>query len=327
MEKSKLTTEREFIGSISDELDRIEVFVGKIGMNRPEQATEILYRLDAVMTALRSLENEVSIKQAEGQLEGILARLRREASLFLRDLGGANKLRAEREKASPPEENWWWWLDEFVVTRRKASARRSLITFGILAGVLAVLAVVYQLFLAPPPEVAARYMHEQSARDRMMSGELDTALDEVEQGLSYVPGDPTLLTLRGVVLESQGDLQGAERDFAAAEQGIGSREDFLTLRGQAYLMIDDTDRALVDAEESVQINPDLARGYLLIGQVNETKGFFAEALASYERAYEAAEKAGQTEMAALSRTRIAMMMQMWNAQISPFEDMETQETP
>jgi tetratricopeptide (TPR) repeat protein len=82
--------------------------------------------------------------------------------------------------------------------------------------------------------------------------------------------------------------------------------------------------ALLDGQEVIRVNPNSAQGYLLIGQANELLGKPGEALDNYDKAFAAAEKTGQTELAAITRTRIAMLMQTMNTQIeSPMPPTET----
>ena len=61
-----------------------------------------------------------------------------------------------------------------------------------------------------------------------------------------------------------------------------------------------------------KINPQSAQAYLVLGQSNEMMAKYPEAMEYYDKAYENAEKSGQTELAAITRMRKAMIMQMMN---------------
>lgn len=298
-------------GSISDELDRLEVLTGKIGMNTPAQALELLTRLDKVHAQIGDLDVEsASWKVTDTQLNGILARLKAESAQFIRDIGGPQALQQAREEVQPLREQAWWFIDEYLVDKQRSRLRRLLIYGGIAAAVIVILAVVYQAFLKPDPQVAALYRQEMKTRDHMQSGDLEQALEAVETGLKVDPNEPTLLTFRGIILENQGRVDQAALDFTAAGKGFSSREAFYITRGQGYAMINQLDKALADANAALEADSRSARAYLLIGQVHETQGLFQEAIHDYDKAFEIAEQNDQIELAAIARTRTAMLMQM-----------------
>jgi tetratricopeptide (TPR) repeat protein len=323
-DSAKIKNADPFIGTIGDELDRVEAKAGKIGMNSAEQAFSILHKLDEIHMRMATIANEQSRRVVETQFEVITTKISKEASAFIRDLGGTGALRKERARVAPSEDRWWWFLDSILAERRKKSFNRGMVSLGTVLVALLVLAGIYQIFLAPDPAVAARYAHEQSARDLMMQGDLQTALEEVDKGLQYAPLDPVLLIIRGVILESLGRDTEAQQAMNQAAKGLESREEFLVTRGQAYSMVGELEKAAVDAAEAIALNPDFAQGHLLAGQVNEMEKNYQQALVDYENAYAAAEKSRQFQMAALARTRMAMLMQVFNAQID-FPDITPEE--
>ena len=227
MEKMRQPTTSELLGgTISDDLDQIEIRVGKIGMNTRDESIEVLENLDAVAEKIKILATSPSQKGVVTQYETILTKLDKEAASFLRDLGGAHVLEALRREKNPPAEHYWWYLDERLTGRRKASVRRTLIISGAVVLGVIILAAVYQFFLAPSPEVAARYGHEQSARDGLMYGNLEDALKEVDGGLSYDPTDPTLLILKGVILEKLGKKMKRRQSTTMRRNGYPIRKTF-----------------------------------------------------------------------------------------------------
>jgi Flp pilus assembly protein TadD len=299
-------------GSIGSALDRLETLAGRLGMNNREQSIALLDGLDSVYSRMTDLGNTASHGSLVSQFKGITDRLRTEGRQFIRDIGGVQALQELRALRKPPQEYDWWYVDEFLVDRRKASLRRSGITLGIVVTVLVVLATVYQLFLAPAPEVAARYRHEQTARDQLMAQEYDLALAEINQGLSYAPPDPTLMILKGVILHAKGDLEQAEVVFNEAAQSELTNEEFLLSRGQSYLLAGMFTEAQVDTAAAIQQNPVSAQAYLLNGQIYEMQKDFQLALENYETSAQLAEQANQPELTALARTRMAFLMQVIN---------------
>jgi tetratricopeptide (TPR) repeat protein len=303
-------------GTISDELDRTEITVGKIGLISSAQALDLLSALDSIYAKINALAPGETKRALTTQLESLLAKLHKEAGHFIRNAGGTTSLREAREKVRPDKEHTWWYLDEFLIEKRKAVLRRITINGGIIIVVLVVLSLLYNRFLAPDPEVAARYGFEQSARDNIMYGNLEEASQDVEKGLAIAPQDSSLLILKGVILESQNQFEEAQKYYTTASKGV-SKESFYLIRGQAYIMANLLEKAMADSQEAIKNNPDSVQGYLLIGQVNETIGQFKTALDDYNKAYEIADKLKQYELAALARTRMAMLMQSMNTQITP----------
>ncbi len=314
----------QYSSTIGDQLDRLEVWAGKIGMNSREQAYALLRGLDDAYRGLQEIENEQSRKVAEAQFGGIVAKMRREAGLMLRDLGGRSALAEERARVQPPGEHTWWYLDEHMDHLRKNALRRLLVTGGIIVVAVAVLAVVYQRFLAPDPQVALRYRYAQSAQDTLIQGDYAKGLAEIEQGLAISPRDPELLTLKGVLLELSGEEAAAKATFTEAAGLFERAEDFYVARGQSYAMANQPEKALADAEEAIRRNPDLAEAYLLSGQAHELLQMFQAALADYDQAYITAEATEKLQLAALARMRMAMLMQSMNIQSLPTAPAETE---
>ncbi len=306
-----------YSGTIGDELDRLEVWAGKIGMNSREQAYALLRGLDNAYRGMQAIENEQSRKVAEAQFNGIIAKMQHEAGLMLRDLGGRASIIEERNRVQPSAEQSWWFLDEYLDGVRKRALRRLLLTGGIIVAALAILAVVYQLFLAPDPEVAARYGRMQAAQDALMEGDFEQGLADVEQGLAVAPGDPELLTLKGVLQQMLGRADEAKATYAEAAGQFERAEDFYVTRGQMYVMASQPELALADSQEAIRRNADLAQAYLLAGQANEMLGMFQAALDDYDRAYTTAEATENLQLAAMARMRTAMLMQMMGSQSLP----------
>lgn len=311
-------------GTIGDELDRLEVWAGKIGMNSRERAYALLRGLDKVYQGMQEIENEQSRKVAEAQFGGIVAKMQREAGQMLRDLGGPAALAEERARVQPPAEHIWWYLDEHLARSRRNALRRLLITGGVILAALAVLAAAYQLFLAPDPAVAARYGRVQSAQDLLMSGNYAQGLAEAEAGLAIAPRDPELTTLKGVLQELSGQAAEAEQTYTEAAGLFERREDFHVTRGQAYAMAGQAEKALADALEAIRLNAEMPEAYLLAGQAHEMLMMFQEALEDYDRAYAAAEAADKLQLAAMARMRTAMLMQSMGSQALPTLPSETE---
>jgi tetratricopeptide (TPR) repeat protein len=303
-------------GTIGDDLDRIEVRVNKLSLNSPDQSLSVLYDLDCVYEKIQSVSLETSKKALNTQLDGILAKLHQEAGLFIRDLGGLHVLVEARDKENPPLEHTWWYLDQFLANRRKAAVRRITINGGIIVLVLVLLATLYQVFLAPDPQVVARYSLEQEARDQLLGGNLEQALKDINAGLENFPSDATLLILKGVVLDGLGRQEEAQQIFSLVQEST-QPETFYLSRGHDYLMANQVEKSLADSQAVLKINPQSAQAFLLTGQAYESLKQYDEAIKAYDDAYQAADRAKQYELAAMARTHTAMLMQQLSSQIEP----------
>lgn len=306
-----------FTGTVSEDLDRLDVLAGKIGMNSAEQAFSLLHGLDAMDARIKMLEpGSQSRFQVETQFNAIVAVLRTEAGRFVRDLGGVQALVREREKTNPPEDHRWWYLDRVILEKSRASLRRAMIISGIILAVFAVVVIAYKTFLAPDPIAVEVYSREQNAKEAIANKDLTTALNEVNQGLQASPHDPILLIMKGVLLENAGENSQAAQSFEQAKQAIPSQEDFYVERGQDYSLLNQTDKALGDVQSALNLNPNSATAYLLAGQIHETLQKYQEAIDDYNKAFAAAEKSQKTELAALARTRLAMLLQVMHTQLT-----------
>lgn len=318
MERIHTQSNKELLGgTIGDDLDQLEILTGKIGLNTKEQALSILSSLDSVYERIKRLEDGPSLQAATGQYDGIRAKLEKEAAGFLRDLGGAAVLQKARSQVNPPQDHPWWYLDVTLANRRKNAIKRfGLLTGAVLIG-LFLLGFAYQKFLAPPANISERYSREQAAGDALMAGDLDRALQEVDAGLLAVPQDPSLLVLKGVVLDGMGKVTEAQEVFKAAEDLTPNKDEFYITRGQYYSLANQMDKALSDAQAAIAINPDSAQGFLLAGQVYEFQKKYQDALDAYDQAFEVSDKEKQYELSALAKVRIAMLMQSMNVEITP----------
>jgi cytochrome c-type biogenesis protein CcmH/NrfG len=167
---------------------------------------------------------------------------------------------------------------------------------------------VYQRFLAPNLVTVASIEHQQKAESFAQTGNLAGALSEVEQSLAATPRDSEQLVFKGVLQEALGRDAAAEETFAAAEALVG-KEAFLIVRSRRYLGLAQAKAAVADAQAVIELNPDSAMGYLVLGQANEQVGNYAEAMDAYSRASTLAEAQDKLDIAAIARMQLGMLMQ------------------
>lgn len=292
-----------------DLLERLEIGLGRVGMNTPEQAEALLHGLDAAAERVAALPEGASRSQLESEFASIPVRLEREASAFVRDFGGPQALRQRRAQCNPPGANRWWYLDEYLTNRRARQVRRGVSGVLLAAALLALAVLVYQRFFAPDPALTQMYRHQSTAQDKTLRGDWQAALLETEQGLAIRPEEPALLVLKGVLLEQLERQSEAEQSFAAARALLPAAGDFLIERSQAYLFASQYERALQDAQQAASQAPEKAQSHILIGQAYEGLQRYPEAVAAYDMAFTTADANEQPDIAALARLYSARLMQ------------------
>jgi tetratricopeptide (TPR) repeat protein len=297
-------------------LDRLDVLLGKLGMGlKPDEALEIPALLDQVYSHVEQADPESQGgKAAAAQFEAFSQAYKKQLAVFLREVGDPTKLEAARAAANPPADHWWWRPEEVLGGERKSSLKKTLVNVAIGAGILAVLVIVYQLFLRPSPEVIAVLNAQREAEELMVrSGDTAAALARIDEGLAQVPGDSELLVLRGCYLTLIGGRQDeAEAAFNEAQKKVGSREYVLLMSAQDYSILGRPALAQSNAEAAIAINPKLAQGYLILGQALEDQGDRIGAYDAYEKASTLGMENDDPTVTAQARMKLGMLMQSIN---------------
>jgi tetratricopeptide (TPR) repeat protein len=192
---------------------------------------------------------------------------------------------------------------------------RRLLRLGAVVVVIMLVAVaLYQRFLAPDPATRERIRHESRAEILIAEGDIAGALGEVEQALAIASGDPSLLVLKGALQGELGRAAAAEETFAVAETAFGDRESLLLARARAYLLLNRPEAALADAQGVVELNPESAAGYMLLGHAYDQLEDYMEALFAYQQVVTLAEEQGDFQLAGTARINVGLLMQRLQAQ-------------
>ncbi len=297
--------------SLSAFLDSIENKLGKLSAGQKEQALSVLEDLDEAKRRIAQAEEQGAwVKAEKAQFDSICASLKTGAGQFLRQLGGASELTAERARRNPPRENLWWYLDEIDAAARRRTVLKAVRSGAILLVVIAVIVLVYRLFLAPDPKLIAVVNAQQSADQYFGQNDLEKALAEVEKGLETVPDSPDLLIYKAAIYEATGRAAEAAGLFAKAKELLGDDENFTLARAQVYLMMHRPADAEAVLNDWIGVRPQSARAYLLLGQTYEDLGDQFKALESYEKSSELANQDQDSTTAAQARIKQAMLMQI-----------------
>jgi tetratricopeptide (TPR) repeat protein len=303
---------------LRDQLEELESMIGRLSYSLGKEALSIPALFDVVSVSLDSFHAEgQSLRAEEARLQTASARFSGKANVFLREIGGSRVLQDARRVRQPDPEQWWWYVDELVTGRRRRRLRRLLQLGAGVVLVLVVLAILYQRFLAPDPATRERLRRQTNAENLALQGDVAGALGEVDGALAIAPDDANLLALKGVLHQVLGQDVFADEAYAAAEQAYADAESFLLARARAYLLLDQAEAALVDAQAVVELNPESAAGYMLMGRAYERLEDYLEAVLAYEQASTLAEELGDFQLAGTARINVGMLMQ--HLQVQPRE--------
>ena len=293
---------------VREALDRTERLVANVRGAGP-QVLELLHLLDRGADALAELEaSGMDVRAERGRFETVQRQLRRRQRRFLAEAGAA--LQEERVAIQPDRARWWWFLDEAVSRERARRLRRWLVGTLVAALALAGAWLVYDRFLAPPPQVREAFRRSAAGEALVGEGDLRAALAEFEAAAALTPDDPDPWVWQGVIHFELDEMDDAQAAFETARRLYERDADFLLDRTMAYLRVGNLPAASADAEQFILDNPDSGRGYYVRAGVATEQGDYAAAVADLERAAELARAAGDTQLEATARTQRAMVIQL-----------------
>lgn len=118
------------------------------------------------------------------------------------------------------------------------------------------------------------------------SGDLESAIAVLTDGIREDPADPSLFARRGRLFKLRKQWRAAIADFDTA---LGMKPDAATtlfFRGQCRATIADFDGAITDFERCIRIQPASADAHWEIGVIHGFRGDLARAIAAYRTAFE-----------------------------------------
>ena len=299
--------------------DRIRDLLGRVERplaslrGRGTRVVQLLYLLDQIHHDLSELEALGLDSRAErARLATIHRKLDRSKARFLAEAG--DRLREERAVAHPDSSQWWWYLDEQLAQRRKRDLRRWLVKASVVIGSLLVISVVYERFIAPPPEIREAFRLSSAGEGLVERGDLRGALVQFKEAASLNSDDVELLVWQGVVHAELGDQDAAEQYFGKARSLHETELVFLLDRARLYLRAGNLFAASIDLEQAANRYPDSGRVFYLRASVAQTRGQYGEALADLEKSSELAGAAGDIQLEATARVQLAMVTQLQGAQ-------------
>ncbi len=307
--KEKYFGKSELI-TISAKLDLVDSLLPRIDGNPSPLVDQIFKYLDEIYNEMKFLhDNTVEKAKLESQLNYISKQIFASASVLLRSYGGEKALIETRQQRGIPEERWWWYLDHYLKDKRKQALRRNGIIALISVLVIAIMVLIYNQFIAPPPEVRARMDYEDKIDDFIEMGDYVRAMNEIDPALALTPDYYPLWIKKGVLAYVLGDKQTEIQSYEKAMQLSSNSEFFHYERANIFMQFGLLDEVLTEADYLLYINPDSAEAFLFQGLVMETRGQLDEAFVAFEKAASLAEEQNKMQLAATVRVRMGMIMQ------------------
>ena len=308
--KEKYFQEKPGSKSINTNLDEIEALLGRLDGNPNPLAEKIFMIMDEIHHQIRFIrKDDIEDIKVKSQLTYVSKRMRAVAEILEKTIGGKTKLQEKRKMRGVSEEQWWWFLDHYLEEKRKKQFKKTSIIMLVLVIVLAIMAMVYDRFIAPPPEIRARLAYETRINSLIENGEYDAALVEMEQALKLAPDYYPLWVRRGVLAKVLDNDTLEDESFRKALQLAENPEYFYLERGSTYMQFGLLDDLMTDALTILKINPQSAEAYLYMGLVQEVRGQMPEAYQSFKKASILAEEQNKLQLAATVKMRMAMIMQ------------------
>ncbi len=272
---------------------------------------QLLRDLDRIAELMPQLEAQgVDLRPEQTrweEVQGAVRRHERDILAGLRPLGGLKSLREALPQAPDPMVRWWWWMDASRAQRKK---RRLVRTLAILAG-LTVLVVggmlAFRAWFPVDERTVQAYEHKLNAEDFVVQGRLDEAVSELEAARALTPDDPDILSLLAVLY----DLQGRKEQARALQDQLLQmypRSIVLSNLAQSYVAAGEADRALDLALQAIQADPANPQGYLVAAMAYEAQGDVPLAMQYYQQAAEKANAAGDHQIEAFAKVRLANML-------------------
>jgi len=294
---------------LREALSHLEDVPPAIKLMDSAQALKLLNDLDHVTATIKKLDPDGNALIAErSRFKSVQGRLKRDTRKLLKLVGGEEMLAQRRPQPLPPADHWWWYLDEIETERRRRNLKRAGIFGAIVLLIIGAILVLFNTILKPSPEVVARLNAETNAYTAIeQEGDFDKALMALDEGLVTVPNDPSLLMIKGVVLQLLERNAEAEDVFSSAQKLLNDPIEFYLARAQIYLRAGEFEQAERDARSALALNDEFARSWMVLGQSLEMQEKYVDAMAAYETTGEIALKNDESELYVMSRMALARL--------------------
>lgn len=272
----------------------------------PDGAPTVIRSLDEIDRRVTAASADgLDVRAEEGRADSLRRRLLRGAPGVVRLLQANDQ--AKDLTASPTYQA----LEEARIDESRKRVRR-LLTFGLPVLVVMLTLIVLTLLNPPPPQANLN-----PVRQLTQDGQLEEALARAQSEVARVPTDAEAVLWVGALQLATGDTSGAEQSWAQAQALLNDETRFHFDRGNALLGVNLPDAAEADARWLIERPESAAPGYLLLGGAEEVRGRVPEAITAFETAADLANKAGNSQLEVIAKTRLGFLMQSGAGMLPP----------
>ena len=274
-------------------------------------ALRLLEGLDRIAALWPVLEDSgVDLRAEAGRWEGLHAKATKRGAQIVRAvarLGGLQHLRRERYGSEVAGD--WWYLAERLATQRRGRFLKTLL--GVAGAVVVVFAVsqLVNVFFPVDPAVKAASMSLMSGQIKLDSGsDYAGAIQDFRAATEALPSGADGWIWLGSALQAT----GADGWVDCFERARGLSDSDLTFhlsRSQAYLRMGLYGDAQDDLRAALALDPGSPEAYYFLASVYESQGDYRQAIEALQNASEAAGARDMSELVAMARLRLGVLMQ------------------
>jgi cytochrome c-type biogenesis protein CcmH/NrfG len=313
----------------ADELRSLLTESEKLVANVPnsgEKIAQLLKNMDRLLDLWPRLEDAgMDLRPEAGRWETIQAMTYKRARQILSELrpaGGLNALRAKEGlpqqpflptqpgAASQDEERWWWYLDLTMRMQRLHQLRRLAIGLVAAATVVAVLYFGLNRLFPVDPNVSASAGKQMAGQQQIQNGgDVQQALVNFQDAAQLTPNDPDAWIWTGVAQQNLGHDAPAQAAFARAQALLQDNLNFHMARAPVYLAFAMYDQGKADLDAIFAQDPNNPQAHYYLASLYEDQGNLTQAAQELEKVSTFAEQRQQSELTAISRYRLGMLLQ------------------
>ena len=296
--------------SLGTQLDWIDAELGKLESGLKIEALFLLKQIDLASGRVNSVSVDKNVPSAElSQYEYLIRRIKKDANLIIKVAGGSKKYKQLRHDTQPDQTRWWWYLDDLLKNSSPKKIRRNIQVALIILVTIAVLAGLYEKFLAPDSQTRQGLRYQSEAENDLIAGDYPNALLQINRALTFLPENPDSLVMKAVLLEKLGQEDEAKGVTEQVNKIINDPEQVDLLFAQMYMNANDPQNSRVVAERVLEINPDSAQAYYFIGLSYELQGDIVAAVKAYNQAVQLASNQGNSQLEATIRVKLGLISQ------------------
>lgn len=298
--------------NLADNMRRL-IEAGEIGLSSvaPDTIRQTLSDLEQANTLLNELGAiGTDVRPEQERLNSLEQRAIKQAGKIIGAFGGIQAYTAFRREYQPEavaQRRGWWLLDQIVAAQRQRLFKQ----LGAMLVVLLAIAGLGYLFrdtLFPDDPIGrAAAAAERHTRDNQP----EQAAEAIQAGLMISPSNPLLLAWQGALEVAQNtpsSLARAENAFRQAG-AQATQSQILFERSQIYIRIGLYERALADANQLIELTPDMAEAYYQRATVYEYLRDRRKALEDLQKCEALAQANKNDVLVATVRVRMGMLLQ------------------